>query len=280
MQDGKMCGDGGCCGGDGKCGNGIAGMPLMHGRHHGGKHMLLGLLAIALIVWVGLKARNEAREFDYIGVPVERNVISVSGEGKVVGKPDVATIDLGTVTERQTVAAAQQENNKVMDQLIAKLKEAGIESKDIQTTSYNVFPNYDWTNNRQVLRSYSVTQNVHVKIRDLAKIGDIIGMAGTLGANQIGGIAFTVDEPEALKAEAREKAIKDAREKAEALAKATGIKLDRIVSFSESQGGGVPPIYYDKAVGMGGAEAVRNAPTIEAGSSEYVVNVNISYEIH
>jgi len=278
----NSCGTGGCCGMSGSDKGGQCGGSCgsMGGRHHGfHKKPFMVLLILALAVWVGLKARNEAREFDYIGVPLERNVISISGEGKVVGVPDIATVDLGSTVEKKTVAEAQAENTRVMNALIEKLKAADVAKADIQTTSYSVYPNYDWNNGKQSLRSYSVTQNVHVKVRDLSKVGDIIGMAGDLGANQIGGISFTVDKPEALKAEARDKAIADAKSKAESLAKAAGITLKKIVSYSEGQDAGYPqPVFFDK-MGVGGAEMRATAPTVEAGSSEFVSNITITYEI-
>ncbi len=271
MHDGNMTGG---CGGKCACGAG--------GGHHGwhAKKAFMSLALLALAAWLGLKARNEWRTYDFIGVPVERNVITVSGEGKVVGIPDVATIDLGMTVERPTVAEAQKENTRVMNELIAKLKASGVDGKDLQTTAYSVYPNYDWNNGKQKLRSYTVSQNVHVKIRDLDGVSGILGKAGELGANQIGGIQFTVDDPEALKAEAREEALINAKEKANDLAEIAGVKLRRVVNFAESQSGGYPqPAYLEKAYGMGGAMDAAPAPAIEAGSSEITVNVTLTYEI-
>lgn len=240
---------------------------------------MMALALLALAVWLGFKARNEAKQYDYIGVPIERNVISVSGEGKVVGIPDIATVDLGMIIERTTVAAAQKENTRVMNELISRVKAAGVEEKDIQTTSYNVYPVYDWVDNKQKLRGYSVSQNVHVKVRNLDKVGDLVGMAGELGANQIGGIGFAVDDPEGLRQEARVKALQNAKAKAEALASVAGVKLRRVVSFDESFSNPPSPMYYDRAMGMGGAEAAMAAPSVEAGSSEIRANVTITYEL-
>ncbi len=173
-QGGTCSAGGGCCGGQcgGSCGSGG-----WHGSMRGWKHgpvkgLLLALVLLALAAWLGLKARNESKQYDYIGVPIERNVITVSGEGKVVGIPDVAIVELGTTVERKTVAEAQQENTRIMNQLHAKLAESGIDKKDVQTTAYNVYPNYDWVDGRQRLRSYTVSQNVRVKIRKLDIVGD------------------------------------------------------------------------------------------------------------
>lgn len=276
---GGMCA-GSCASGEGKCGcSGGCGPKGGHGGGHHLKRTMMALALLALAVWLGFKARNEAKQYDFIGVPIERNVISVSGEGKVVGIPDIATVDLGMVIERPTVAAAQRENTRVMNELISRVKAAGVEEKDIQTTSYNVYPVYDWVDNKQKLRGYSVSQNVHVKVRNLDKVGDLVGMAGELGANQIGGIGFAVDDPEGLRQEARVKALENAKAKAEALARVAGVKLRRVVSFDESFSGPQPPVaYYDRAFGMGGAEASA-APAVESGSSEIRATVTITYEI-
>lgn len=273
MKDDMMQGGPECCGGQCACG------PKGGYGGRGAKRAMMALALLALAVWLGFKARNEAKQYDYIGVPVERNVISVSGEGKVVGIPDVAAIDLGMTVERKEVAAAQQENTRVMNELITRVKAAGVDAQDIQTTSYNVYPAYDWNDGKQVLRGYAVSQNVHVKIRNLEKVSEIVGMAGKLGANQIGGITFSVDDPEALRQEAREKALENAKGKAEALARIAGVKLRRVVSFDESFSTPPSPAFYDRAaLGLGGAEAAP-APSVEAGSNDIRATVTITYEI-
>ena len=240
---------------------------------------LVALFLLSLTAFFMLKARNEARHYKFIGVPLERNTITVSGEGKVTAIPDIATLDLGTSIEKGTVAEAQKENTRIMNDLIAKLGGFGVDKKDIQTTNYTIYPVYDYLDGRSKLRGYTVTQNVHVKVRDLDKLGDIISAAGTAGANQVGGINFTIDEPEALKEQARIEALRNAKDKADALAKVVGVRLRRVVSFEES--GGEPPrpipyYAYDKAA-MGGEAAAP--PSVEAGSTEIKVTATVTYEI-
>jgi uncharacterized protein len=287
MNEGGCCGGG--CGGDRGCGPEGSGpgkdMKVGWWKRCGcacGKHAKVFFLCLALLAlasWLGFKAWNEAKQHKYIGVPIERNVITVSGEGKVVGIPDVANVDLGMTVERPTVAAAQKENTRVMNALVNRLKQMGVDQKDIQTTSYTVYPAYDWSDSKQTLRGYTVAQTVHVKIRNLDSLGDIIGAAGELGANQIGNIAFSVDDPETLRSQARIKAILIAKRKALALAAAAGVKLRRVVSFEESfaQPGPIPYFAKDMRLGMAGEAA--SAPTIEAGSSEITANVTLTYEI-
>jgi uncharacterized protein YggE len=238
---------------------------------------LISLFLIMLSAWLGIKAWNGIREHKFIGVPIEQHTITVTGEGKVIAVPDIAMIQLGMMVEKKTVAEAQGENTKTMNSIIAKLKEFGVDAKDIQTTNYNISPVYDYDNGRSTLRGYQVSQNVQVKVRKLDKAGEILGIAGSLGANQVGGINFMNEDPEALRQEARLEAIANAREKAEALAKASGVTLRRVISFSESTSGGYP-IYF----GYGGdkrAEASAPAPTIEPGSNDIIINASVTYEI-
>ena len=117
-----------------------------------------------------------------------------------------------------------------------------------------------------------------VKIRDLEKVGTIIEKAGSLGANQVGGLNFTIDEPEELRQQARIKALENAKTKAESLAQVAGVNVGRLVSFSENSY--IPgPIYLDyaksEAMGLGGG----GAPAVEPGSQDIVINVTVTYEV-
>lgn len=235
------------------------------------------LLMIALTVYVGLLARNANRSFGYIGLPADqRNTITVSGMGQVTGIPDIASITIGTTVESETVGDSQKENTRIMNDVIAAIVGFGVDKKDIKTASYDISPRYNYVDGTSFIVGYIVSQSVTVKLRDLSKIGDIVAAVGEKGANQVGGISFTIDERDALENEARTKAFEDAKAKAKLLADAAGVKLRRIVSFSESTGDdGYPvPLYRYAAEGMGGG-----SPTIEAGSSDVISNVSVTYEI-
>ncbi|MBU1165117.1 SIMPL domain-containing protein [Patescibacteria group bacterium] len=237
------------------------------------------LLVLFLVLYLGTLIRNEWKEFNYIGKSEEfPHIISISGEGKVVAIPDIAKTSVGIRTEKLNVANAQTENTTKMNALIKEIKGMGVDDKDIQTTSYNIYPRYDWRDGISILRGYSVEQSVTIKIRDLEKIGDILTAAGQGGANQVSGISFDVDDPEALRQQAREEAIKNAKEKAESLAKVAGVKLGKVVSFSESTSGQAPKYYAMEAMdaGIGGGSGV---PEIEAGSMEIIITATVGYEI-
>ncbi len=263
------CGSGGC--GSGGCGGGSR-------RFH--KKWAVKLLALMLVVYLGLLARNAAKQYDYIGRPTTtRDTIVISGEGKVTAIPDIATISVGVQTEKPKVTDAQKENTDKMNAIIAKLKDLGVVKEDIKTTNYSIYPAYDYVNGRQIERGYSVNQNVDVKIRKLDTIGDVLAAVAALGANQVGGVNFTIDNPDSLQQQARLKGLEAAKAKAQALAQAAGVKLGKVVGFSESANTPVPPIFYAKeALGLGGGGAAPS-PSVEAGSQEVTVNVSVTYEI-
>ncbi len=266
MPSGSACGTGGNCGGG--C-----------GRHHRkGSKMLWNIVLAIGALYVAILALNAAKQHDYIGRPeASRDTIAISAEGKVTALPDIATVSIGVQTENKSVSVAQKENAKKMNAIIEKVKSFGVAAADIKTSNYTIYPQYDYVNGRQIERGYQVNQSIDVKIRNLDKIGDILAAAGDLGANQVGGVSFTIDEPEALRQQARMKALEAAKVKAQAVAAAAGVRLGKVVGFSESENGLPMPMYYakDTAMGMGGG----GAPSIQSGSQDVVINVTVSYEI-
>jgi len=239
------------------------------------------VLVVCLVIYLAVLTWNEVKKHDYIGRESQQTyTITIDGEGKVTAIPDIAEISLGIQTDKATVASAQKENTDKMNKIIAELKGTGIEAKDIQTTNYSIYPRYDWNEGKQTLLGYTVSQNVTVKIRNLDKIGDIVDKAGSLGANQVSSLSFTIDEPEVIKQQAREKALVNAKEKAEALAKVAGVRLGKLVSFTESATP-VYPVYRDyatKSLDAGVAESAP-APTVEPGSQDVIINVMVTYEV-
>lgn len=241
---------------------------------------VLGLLAIALLVFIGAKARNTMEEYNYIGKIVrDRDTITIEGTGKVSATPDVAVVNLGVTSEGRSVKDVQRQNTEKMNSIIAALKAMDIVAKDIQTSNYNISPKYDWSNGRQNILGYIVSQNVTVKIRNLDKTGDVLAKAGELGMNQAGGVQFTIDEPQKLQEEARGKAIDDAKKKAEQLAEKLGLRVVKVVTFSEgSQGYPTPMPMYKTMDAMVNAESAP-APDIQAGSLDVVSNVSVTFEV-
>jgi uncharacterized protein YggE len=242
------------------------------------KSILTSIFLAVLIVLGIFWARNLYKQNYYIGKnpDIQRN-ITITGEGKVTAIPDIANVSLGLSTEKKTVAEAQTENSTVFNNLINKLTALGIAKEDIRTANYYINPAYDYPDNKQVLRGYVVSQNADIKIRQTDKVAAVLQLAGELNLNQIGGLTFTIDDPEVYNQQAREKALAQAKDKAEALAKVMGVKLGKIINFSENENY-VPPVYtmYDKAAGIGGGGP---APAIEAGSQDISIMATITYEL-
>ena len=206
------------------------------------------------------------------------NTISVSGEGKIFAKPDTGAINISVVSNAKTVDQATKDNTGKMNQIAAGIKELGVAEKDIKTTAYNIAPQYSYPpNGQRNLTGYEVRQTIEAKIRDLTKSGDIIAKATSLGANEVGSLNFMVDDQEAYRQEARNKAIKQAEDKARETAKSLGIKLIKITNFYEDNSANQPPSY---GLGGGGGEVTKvAAPQIQTGENEITVNVNLTYQI-
>lgn len=207
-------------------------------------------------------------------------VISVSGEGRAFAVPDIAELSFGVQTGRQkTAQIAMEKLQKDMNAIFEAVKAEGIEEKDIRTEALSLNPAYDWTEQGQIPRGFEALQSFRVKIRDLEKVGGVLSAATNAGANQAGGVAFTIDEPDKLRAQARENAIRQGQEKAHLLARQLGGKLGKLKEFSEGGEGFPPPIFarsmmMEKAMG---GEVV--ALPIPAGEQEIVVTITLSYEL-
>lgn len=221
--------------------------------------------------------------------PVYGNIITVEGMGKVTAIPDIATITFSVEEQGTTAKAAQEKAAQKINVALAMLKgELAIAETDIKTTSYTVYPRYNQPQPcysgvcpayDQRIIGYSASQNIEVKVRDTDKAGDVLSKLGEAGVSNLYGPMFTIDDIEVLKAEAREMAIKDAREKAKTLAKDLGVHIVRITGFWENSGG-YPVPYYDKAMGMGGDIAVESrAPELPVGENDIQIMVSVSYEI-
>lgn len=211
---------------------------------------------------------------------------SVSAEGEVVSIPDVAQVRATVITEGgENLTNLQEQNTEKMNGVIDFIKEKGVESKDIKTTSYNITPryqNYNCSEIREVcppaeIVGYTVRQNVNIKIRDFSNIGSILSGVAENGANSVSDLSFTIDDPTEARTEARKKAIEKAKEKAKSIAKEAGFSIGDLTSIHESVNSPYYPAYYESTVGRGGADV--SAPKIEPGSQEVKVNVTLTYKI-
>ncbi len=215
--------------------------------------------------------------------------ISVTGEGEATAVPNVGQFSFSVMAEGKTAGEAQEASGTKINDVIAYLKEKGVEEKDIKTSGYNLNPKYRYEERMCAFGSYcppsnpvqdgfEVSQTVEVKVRDTGKSGELIAGVGEKGATNISGLNFIVDDMSAVKAEAREKAIADAKEKAEKLARDSGVELVRMTSYYENEGyyGAPYAAKAESSMGMGGG---FDAAAMPVGENETTVQVNVSYEI-
>ncbi|MDP3778925.1 MAG: SIMPL domain-containing protein [bacterium] len=273
-------------------------MDIIKNFGESGEHALKNRLVLFLALFTALTAVVGVYFVVITGKALKGNElpkpqISVSGEGKIFVRPDIALFTATVVTSAVRVGDAQGQNSSGLNKIVDFLKKQGIQEKDIKTVNYSLQPQYEYSSGRPCpvilggiypcpvntpprIVSYEVRSSLEIKVRDLNKVDDLLQGVVTSGANEVGSISFTVEDEKAAMAEARKEAIDDAQAKAEVLARDLGVRLKKIIGFSEFSEG---PIFYAKAYevsGVGGASAP--APQVQPGEQEIRSNVTITYE--
>lgn len=246
---------------------------------------------IVVLLLIGLALSSFAFAFSYFAsagkIAQEKHsarTITATGEGKVSVRPDIAIFTVGVTVEAEKVGDAQLQNTRRANAILEFLKGQGVEEKDLKTIRYSINPQYRYTTDelriyprpdtRREIAAYEVRNTIEIKVRDLEKVDELLEGVVVNGANEVGSILFTVDDEDAVRAEARKEAIKDAKEKARVLAKDLGVRLGKIAAFSES--GGAGPVFaraFEDA-----ALSATAAPQIEPGEQEIRSLVTVTYE--
>lgn len=203
--------------------------------------------------------------------------ISVNGSGLASAQPDVMDVQLGVETIDPDAGQAISQNTSKMNAVMSALKELGVADKDIQTANYSMWIEQIYDQNGQPTgeQRYHVTNLVNVRLRDLTRAGELLQKATTAGANNIGGISFSVADPSALQREARDQAVADAKAKAEQLATALGVKVGRVRQISEYTSSVYPQPVARAADAMGGGGQVA----VAGGSYNVVIDVSVVFDI-
>ena len=203
------------------------------------------------------------------------NVITVMGEGTVQVTPDMATISLGVTTDGASAAEAMAANSKALQAVIDRLKSAGIEDRDLQTSNLSLNPNWVGYDAGQTpkIAGYVASNMLSVRVRALDTLGTVLDASITDGANTLNGITFELAAPRPAQDEARKAAVADAKARAELLATAAGVKLGKIEAITESAGYGVPmPMFRDEA-------KAASAVPVASGQIGMTASVTITYAI-
>ncbi|MGQ9585073.1 MAG: SIMPL domain-containing protein [Anaerolineae bacterium] len=169
-------------------------------------------------------------------------LLNVNGTGIATAAPDIVYVELGVDVKSTSASEAVAQSTDLMTRVMEAIKALEVEDKDIRTVAYNIWveDEFDKEGKPTGRRIYHVVNRVQVTLRNLEKVGTLLEDALEAGANTVGGIRFSVEDPTALQHQARDAAIANARAKAEQLAKGLGVTLGEPYSISEYSGGGVP----------------------------------------
>lgn len=202
--------------------------------------------------------------------------LSAYGETRIA--PDMATINLGVMTEGRTAKAAMEANAKKMAGVVAALKAAGIAEKDIQTSGLNLSAQYAYEQNVPPrLTGYQASNQVTITVHDLARLGQAVDATVAAGVNQVNGISFGLDDPTAAENAAREAAVKALAAKAELYARATGHRVSRLITLGE--GGGYTPVQPPMPVMAMRAEKASFDTSVSPGELKVRIDVTGLYEL-
>jgi len=204
-------------------------------------------------------------------------VIVMSGEGVVKQAPDRAWVTIAAESRARTAAEAQKVNIDAMTAVIEKIKASGIPAEAIQTSGYNLQPEFDYANGKQTLRGYVARNSVQVRVDALAKTGDVIGAAVGSGATSVSGVRFDLKDRDAAERQALRLAVRDARARADAAASGGGVTIDRVIRIEEQREMG--EIVRPMTMAMRGAEAAQAAVPLEAGEIEIRSRVTLTVSI-
>jgi uncharacterized protein len=258
-------------------------------------HNTLIVLMIVLSLYFSVKFLSEVKSYSMVS-NTNVNTIAISGHGELEAIPDIANISFTISKEAKTVKEAQEQVAKVEKATLDFLKENKVSLKDIKTFNVSFYPKYTYQyeigdlslcpeygcpprSGKNVISSYEASESIKVKVRITDNVGEIMQGLGALGVSQMNGPDFAIDNEDSLKVKTRKKAIDDAKEKAQVLAKDLGVRLGRVVSFSES------PNYYPmpmmmsaRSEGLGVDNEVAPAQ-IPKGENTISSDVTVVYEI-
>ena len=208
-------------------------------------------------------------------------LVTVSAHGEARHAPDIATLSTGVVTLAPDAKAATRLNAERMSAVVAAIEAAGIAKKDVQTSGVSLSPDYSYAPNQPPrIKGYSASNTVNVTVREIGRLGEIMDVLVSNGANNVNGPSFDIEDKDAVLDEARGKALAKARAQAEGYAKRLGLKVGRVVSIDETGGRAAPPVpmMLRREVAMADQAAAANAP-VAVGENVLGLSLDVVYEL-
>ncbi|UCF62342.1 MAG: SIMPL domain-containing protein [Anaerolineaceae bacterium] len=205
--------------------------------------------------------------------------ITVTGFGKARANPDRASVNVGVIVVEEDINRAVEESNEIIARITDAVMGLGVEEADVQTTNFSIWADEQWnreTGLRMEERLYRVESTIQINVNDIENIGEILEVSIASGANNIYGLNFGIQDPSSLSAEARVRAIEDARQRAQHIAQELGVTLGEVQRAVDISGASMVPYFESTGYDMGGG----GAPPISEGSMTVSVSMEITFEIN
>ena len=247
-------------------------------------YVILGVIIIVCAIFLGgVVTSSSAIINDNSGganINMREDILVVTGVGKVRAKPDVAYLNVGVRTVDKDARKAQEDNKDIMERIVNRLKSLNIDEKDIQTSAYNIWPRYNYRGNTEVLEGYEVENMIRITVHDVGSVGNVLDAVSKEGANRSNGISFGILDMDSIYKQALEKAIDDAKGKAEVMSKKAGVTLLKPLTIYE--GNAPSQVFRDEMYNMGimmdsDGERASSVP-IASGELDIQAYVTIVYE--
>jgi len=243
--------------------------------------VLLALsLAAASVHAQAAPAASAAATEPAVSGSAQSTLLSVTSEGESRQVPDVVRISAGVSNRAQDATTALAENSSKMNRVAAAIRAAGVAGRDVQTARISIQPHYRYPRDGEaVFTGYQASNSVTVKLRDIARLGDLLDALVTGGATQIDGAYFEVDQPQLGYDRARLSALERARERARQYADALGLRVLRVVSVDE--GGGFRQVQHNLRMAMAEASPMLPdaAPPVSPGETTLRARLNVVFEL-
>ena len=241
------------------------------------RHCLLPLaLALGAVLGTSAMTATAQNPTPAAIAPSDGTLLSVSARAEASRVPDVASLSTGVVTQAADANAALRANSTQMNKVVAAIRAAGIAERDIRTSGINIHPQYRYAENQPpTITGYQASNTVSIKVRDVARLGEVLDALVASGANQVNGPSFEIDQPEAVYDEARQAALKQAQARAQMYAESLGLRVRRIVSISES-GGFHQPMPMMKAMAM---DARAESAPVAPGETTLSASLDVVFEL-
>lgn len=254
------------------------------------KDKKINIAFFVLLIVVSLLAFTKLMtELNNVSISQSENTITVSGGGEVTAVSDIATIDVHLTKDGKTAKEAQDSLNEVINKTLNYLKTENILDKDIKSEYGGISPKYSYEkvicytypcpSNEPKIIGYTATQSITVKVREVDNASIVRTGLAELGISNINGPTFSIDDEETLKDQARERAIDNAKKKAEVLADQLGVKLGKVVNFSENSADYLRYEARNESISYKTMDASGSAPVLPLGENKIKSNVVIVYEI-